>query len=77
MKVQVLFNDKGKAVAIVQPQRSTGCSASAKMPTAQVVEGAGQRFQELDLPHEFANIEDADEFHLKLTPYLDKMASAK
>src|SRR4051812_32078691 len=77
MKVQVLFNDKGKAVATVQPQRSTGRSASAKAPTAQVVENAGQRFQELDLPPDFAKIEDAGEFHAKLAPYLAKMTGAK
>jgi len=71
MKVRILLDEQGSAVAIERMDQQA--AAKAGEWSARVVEGKGQKFHELELPAEFAKIDSADDFYARLTPHLTKL----
>jgi hypothetical protein len=74
VKVRVILDDKGNVAAIERPQPGEKHldSASGGGPKSGVTPAAGHKVEEVDVPNELEQIEDAAEFHARLLPHLKK-----
>lgn len=72
MKVRVLLDAQGKAIAI----QRTGYGAASRAQDdwgAELGEPKGHKFHDLDLPDEFEQIEDAQDFYTRMEPHLARL----
>lgn len=75
MKARVIVDANGKVVAIERPPRGSKRFDASPGPDgmqAKLMMAPGHKAKELDLPDDFENIEDAEEFHKRLLPHLTK-----
>lgn len=70
MRVRVLLDGAGRLLAFACPEVTTQRGA----PDATIVAPPQGRFHEVELPEEFARIDDANDFHARLVPYVVELA---
>jgi hypothetical protein len=76
VRVRVIIDDKGNVTTIQRPRPGSRDldAAPAGGPKTGITPAPGHKLQELDVPDDFEQIEDAAEFHSRLLPHLKRGA---
>lgn len=75
MKARVILDANGNVVAIERPPRGSKRLDPTPGPDglqAKSVLAPGHRAKDIDLPDDFENIDDAEDFHKRMLPHLAK-----